>query len=76
MMLSAHFSSDDRVLGIGRYKDGKKLLALFNFGDKEVIVHIGDTNFYIDLITTAPRGASAVNLRPKDFAWLYCDNVQ
>ncbi|MBQ6123371.1 MAG: amylosucrase [Clostridia bacterium] len=66
-------TGDDRVLGIGRYLDGEKLLALFNFGDKEVILHLGETDPYTDLWTGEPRGASAVAVAPKDFAWLYVD---
>ena len=66
-------TGDDRVLGIGRWRSGKRLIALFNFGDKEVIVHLGDQAPYTDLWTGEPRGASAVDLKPKDFAWLYCD---
>ncbi len=66
-------TGDDRVLGIGRYLDGQKLLALFNFGDKEVILHLGETDPYTDLWTGEPRGASAVAVAPKDFAWLYVD---
>ena len=66
-------TGDDRVLGIGRYRDGEKLLALFNFGDREVILHLGETDPYTDLWTGEPRGASAVALAPKDFAWLFTD---
>ena len=63
-------TGDDRVLGIGRSKDGERLLALFNFGDREVILHLGEADPYIDLWTGQPRGASAVAVAPKDFAWL------
>ena len=63
-------TGDDRVLGIGRYLEGEKLIALFNFGDNEIIVHLGDEAPYTDLWTGEPRGASAVAVKPKDFAWL------
>ena len=63
-------TGDDRVLGIGRRLDGEKLIALFNFGDNEIIVHLGEDGPYTDLWTGAPRGAMAVALPPKDFAWL------
>ena len=66
-------TGDDRVLGIGRYRDGEKLLALFNFGDREVIIHLGETDPYTDLWTGEPRGAWSVAVAPKDFAWLYTD---
>ena len=66
-------TGDDRVLGIGRYYQGQKLLALFNFADREVILHLGENEPYTDLWTGKPRGASAVALPPKDFAWLALD---
>ena len=66
-------TGDDRVLGIGRYYQGQKLLALFNFADREVILHLGENEPYTDLWTGKPRGASAVALPPKDFAWLVLD---
>ena len=66
-------TGDDRVLGIGRYYQDQKLLALFNFADREVILHLGENEPYTDLWTGKPRGASAVALPPKDFAWLALD---
>ena len=66
-------TGDDRVLGIGRYYQGQKLLTLFNFADREVILHLGENEPYTDLWTGKPRGASAVALPPKDFAWLALD---
>ena len=63
-------TKDDRVLGIGRYRGGRKLLSLFNFGDREVIVHLGETDPYTDLRTGEPRSAYAVAVSPKDFVWL------
>ena len=66
-------TGDDRVLGIGRYYQGQKLLALFNFADREVILHLGENEPYTDLWTGKLRGASAVALPPKDFAWLVLD---
>ena len=64
---------DDRVLGIGRYRQGQKLLALFNFGDNEVILHLGEKGPYTDLWTGNPRSAYATAIQPKDFAWLFLD---
>ena len=63
-------TGDDRVLGIGRYRAGQKLISLFNFGDCEIIVHLGEAGDYVDLCTGEPRGAYAVAVGPKDFAWL------
>ena len=64
-------TGDDRVLGIGRWYQGQKLTALFNFGDREVIIHLGDPTPTTDLWTGESRSSWAVNLKPKDFAWLF-----
>ena len=64
-------TGDDRVLGIGRWHKGEKLIALFNFGDREVIIHLGETAPFTDLWTGEPRSAWAVNLKSRDFAWLF-----
>ena len=66
-------TGDDRVLGIGRYRQGQKLLALFNFGDSEVILHLGEKDPYSVLWTGRPRSAYATAIPPKDFAWLFLD---
>ena len=63
-------TQDDRVLGIGRYRHGQRLLALFNFSDREIILPLGEAGEYTDLWTGEPRGALAVALPPHDFAWL------
>ena len=62
---------NDRILGIGRYYEGEKLLALFNFGDNDETAWINEEEDYIDLLTGEHRAAKAVGVPAHDFAWLY-----
>ncbi|MCR4762789.1 MAG: hypothetical protein K5696_04595 [Lachnospiraceae bacterium] len=61
---------NDHVLGIGRYYEGQKLLALFNFNDNMEIAWIDEPEPYSDLLTDAFREAKAVELPAFGFAWL------
>ncbi|MBQ4427089.1 MAG: alpha-amylase family protein [Oscillospiraceae bacterium] len=63
-------TGDPAVLGIGRWKDGQKLIALFNFSKSLKTVKIGERGEFTDLMTNKKRGAMSVTLRPGDFAWL------
>jgi amylosucrase len=62
---------NDKILGIGRYYEGEKLLALFNFGEEDETAWINEDEDYIDLVTGKPRAAKAVGVPAHDFAWLY-----
>jgi amylosucrase len=62
---------NDHVLGIGRYKDGEKLIALFNFSEDEQTAWIDEEDSYVDLLTGEPRDTKAVVLPSHDFLWLY-----
>ena len=62
---------NDHVLGIGRYKDREKLIALFNFSNYDETAWINESEPYIDLMTGQPREAKAVGVLAGDFAWLY-----
>ena len=62
---------NDHVLGIGRYKDREKLIALFNFSNYDETAWINESEPYIDLMTGQPREAKAVGVPAGDFAWLY-----
>ena len=62
---------NDRVLGIGRYYNGEKLIALFNFSDKEETAWIHETEDYVDLLTKEPVNGDAVTLAPQSFVWMY-----
>ncbi len=64
---------NDRILGIGRYYQGQKLIALFNFSDQDEIAWINEEGDFRDLITGEPRPAKAVGIPSGDFAWLIAD---
>ena len=61
---------NDHVLGIGRYYEGEKLLALFNFGTGTETAWISEHEDYRDLVTGEMRAAKGVELEPAGFAWL------
>ena len=62
---------NDHVLGIGRYYDDEKLIALFNFSENDETAWINEDEDYVDLMTGEKRAAKAVNIPAYDFAWLY-----
>ena len=65
---------DDSVLGIGRYREGEKLLALFNFADSERTVSLPDElGEYRDLLGGGPADKSCLRLPAGGFLWLICD---
>ncbi len=61
---------NDHILGIGRYYQGEKLIALFNFSDQDETAWIDEREDYKDLMTGKKRPASAVGIPAHDFAWL------
>ena len=61
---------NDHVLGIGRYYDGEKLVALFNFSPQDETAWVNEPENYTDLMTGEPRRAQAVGIPAFDFAWL------
>ncbi|MBR4530213.1 MAG: amylosucrase [Lachnospiraceae bacterium] len=61
---------NDHVLGIGRYYQGEKLLAFFNFSDGEEIAWIDEAEPYVDLIRDRFTEAKAVAVPAHDFVWL------
>ncbi len=63
-------TGDDRVLGIGRYMDGEKLLAFYNFSGREAVVDSGEWESYTDLWTEEDVFAGHVKVAPYDFVWL------
>jgi amylosucrase len=62
---------NDKILGIGRYYEGEKLLAFFNFSEEDETAWINEEENYIDLVTGQPRAAKAVGVPAHDFVWLY-----
>lgn len=66
-------TGNDSILGIGRYYEGEKLLALFNFGDVQHTVWTGESGKYTDLWTGKAREANPVTLPAGGFVWLLYD---
>lgn len=64
-------TQNDHILGIGRYYQKEKLLALFNFSDEPQVAWVHDLSTYTDLITGERRDAGAVTLPPNGFLWLH-----
>ena len=62
---------NDHVLGIGRYFEGEKLLAFFNFSYLPQIVWTGETEPYKDLFKNKKADANRIELPPYDFCWLW-----
>ena len=63
----------DDVLGIGRYYEGEKLLALFNFSDAERCVSVQELGEYTDLRDGRPADKRAVRIPSGGHRWLLCD---
>ena len=61
---------NDHVLGIGRYYEREKLIALFNFSDYDETAWVNEEEDYTDLITGEDRPAKAVGIPAHSFAWL------
>ena len=61
---------NDHVLGIGRYYQGEKMIALFNFGEQEETAWIREVEDYCDMFTGEARPAKDVTLPAYGFAWL------
>ena len=62
---------NDHILGIGRYYQGEKLIALFNFGDQDETAWIDEPEQYYDLMSGKKRPAKNVLIPSGDFAWLF-----
>ena len=66
-------TGDNAVLGIGRYHQGEKLLALYNFAESERRVSIDELGEYSDLLTGQAVDKYSLSLAPGGFLWLLCD---
>ena len=64
-------TQNDHILGIGRYYQNEKLLALFNFSDEQQVAWVHDLSTYTDLITGERRDAGAVQLPAGGYIWLH-----
>ena len=63
--------NNNSVLGIGRFYNGWKLLALFNFSPEDQTAWIDEPEHYHDLLTGEARMAREVALPGYGFVWLY-----
>ena len=61
---------NDHILGIGRYYNGEKLLAFFNFSANEQIAWVDEKEDYYDLVTGEPKAAKAISIPGYSFVWL------
>ena len=66
-------TGSDRVLGVGRYFRGEKLLGLFNFGREPETVWTDQSELFTDLMTGHLCSAQGVHLEPGGFLWLAYD---
>ena len=65
---------DRNILGIGRYFEGEKLIALFNFSDSEKHTTLwNEEGELFDLLTGMVINKRDVVLAPGGFRWLLCD---
>ena len=62
-------TGNDRVLGIGRFNDGDKLIGLFNFSEGEETVYLNEEETYTDLLTNKTCFLKEVSLKPGGFLW-------
>ncbi len=66
-------TGSDRVLGIGRYYRGEKLIGLFHFGREAETVWTDQSELFTDLVTGRLCSAQGVRLQPGQFLWLAYD---
>ena len=66
-------TASDSVLGIGRYYQGEKLVALFNFGEGPARIYVDELGDYKDLLSGEAVDKRAVELPSGGFRWLLCD---
>jgi amylosucrase len=64
---------DDGVLGVGRYWQGEKLVALFNFADRDRQVCVVELGDFRDLLTGEPVEMMDIPVPAGGFVWLLCD---
>lgn len=62
---------NDHILALGRYHDGEKLIALFNFDAISQTAWISEGESFTDMITGETQTAEAVTIEGYGFRWLY-----
>jgi amylosucrase len=66
-------TGDPAVLGIGRYHEGEKRVALFNFSWEAKSVTVTELGDFRNLLTGRPVMKKTVKVPSKDFVWMFCD---
>lgn len=61
-------TGSDRVLGLGRYRDGEKLLGVFNFGEEPAQIPLPPGA--AENLLTGKACAPTVSVPARDFVWL------
>ncbi|MDO4623091.1 MAG: alpha-amylase family glycosyl hydrolase [Eubacteriales bacterium] len=61
---------NDSILAIGRYYNGEKLLAVFNFSRDWQTAHLNQYETYEDLLTGEEMSANSLHMWPYEFRWL------
>ncbi|MBR1476394.1 MAG: alpha-amylase family protein [Lachnospiraceae bacterium] len=61
---------NNQVLGIGRYLNGEKLIALFNFDGLNQTAWIEENEDYTDIVTGKPCSSKHVVVPPYGFVWM------
>ena len=69
-------TGDDNVLGIGRYYQGEKLVALFNFSEQNKDLYIDELGDFSDLMTGETKYKYHLSIPSGDYLWLICDFTQ
>ena len=62
--------NNDHILGVGRFHDGEKLLALFNFDQDPQTAYLPEGETFTDLLTGDEVTADVVTLPGCGFRWL------
>lgn len=64
---------DNGVLGIGRFYQGEKLIALFNFSENEKQICIEEPGDFCSATDDAPVSKKNIRILPGGFVWMVCD---
>lgn len=62
--------NNDHILGVGRFFDGEKLLALFNFDQDPQTAYLPEGEIFTDLVTGDEVTADVLTLPGCGFRWL------
>ncbi len=65
-------TGNDHVLAIGRYYQGEKLLAFYNFSPDPQHIGVNEPETYADLIGGEAGGVNSMTIPGYSFFWLHC----